>query len=108
MANIKQRVALGQSKQAIVVSEITFGSHGFQESQRAGVLSIDPEKDPNEMLEAAKKLRFELVGEPNRVSGFYDVKIIGSLEDDSLVKETANSATADVSSNGDDVTQTRR
>lgn len=106
MNKVVQRVALGSTKQALIVSDIEFDKDGFQVSQRSAVVSIDPENDPQEMLEKAKTKKWELYGEPSIRGNFVQARIIGDLNEADVVRQTNNAATTVLE--GDDVAQPAR
>lgn len=79
-----QRVALGRTGQAIIISDITFDKDGFATGQKSAIVPIDPMFDPKEMLEKAKLKQWELYGEPN-LAGFVSAKIVGEVDPNTIV-----------------------
>ncbi len=100
--NATQRVSLGTTKQALVISDIVFDEDGFAAGQRSALVPIDPSKDPEEMLAKAKLKQWEIYGEKNR-AGLYEARVIGTIAEGSIIKETARSSHHQLV--GDDVIQ---
>jgi hypothetical protein len=85
---MKQRVSLGNSSQAIVITNLEFDEHGFATGQKAGILPIDSaDHDPIEMLEHAAKFEWQLTGKAN-LQGFYGVKRGRELTPEEIATQT--------------------
>ncbi len=79
-----QRVALGRTGQAIIISDIVFDGDGFATGQKSVIVPIDPNFDPKEMLEKAKLKKWELYGEPN-LAGFYSARAVGDVDPNTII-----------------------
>lgn len=62
------KLSLSQKKGHLVVTESIF-EDGFATSTRRGTVELDPERDPDELLEIAKASDWSLEGEPDQ-NGF--------------------------------------
>lgn len=69
MEKLTQRVSLGSNGQAIVVSNSTFDADGFGDGQTAGLIQIQPGRDPIEMWRKAANFKWDLSGNRS-IQGF--------------------------------------
>lgn len=92
---VRRTVRLGNTKQALIISEEEFDEDGFSTGNViTGLLPIDNENnDPQEMLEKAKEKvdQWAFVGEPD-LRGFYRIAKVGKE-----VVPTTNSLTSNPS-----------
>lgn len=71
MPNVsKQNIALSRKKDYLVITHTTFSPMGFALESKRGIAQIAEGFNPEEVLENANKVEWELQGEPDR-SGFY-------------------------------------
>lgn len=66
-----QRISMGRTFQALIVSHIMFDEMGFgKQIQGLVPIQIPEDKTPKEMLEVAAKFRWNLLGAPNAQNNF--------------------------------------
>lgn len=63
---------LSKSKLHIVFTETEFDELGLGMEQKIAVIPIDPTKDPEAILEKARQVDWQFVGE-KRTDGFYSI-----------------------------------
>lgn len=71
-------VSLSKNHDFLVIRTDNFGNLGFSESTKTGLLKIDPDRDPDEVLELAQSdavKGWRYLGEPDR-NNFYRVEPI--------------------------------
>lgn len=86
---MKQRVSMGNGAQALVITNLEFDEDGFGTNQKAGILPIDMDRDPAEMLEKAAQFEWELHGFKN-IQGFYSVKKKRALNEEEKAKQVVS------------------
>lgn len=94
-----QRVSLGNSNQALIVSHITFDEDGFGTTTAQGLINIEPGKNGLEMLRKAAQSKWNLSGTPNRQSNFMPNVEKGEKLSDAVLataKATANSISVEI------------
>lgn len=65
-------IALSAKKQHLVFSQTQFDADGFETERKTGILAIESDRDPDEMLELAKTKEWSISGEPDQ-NGFSKV-----------------------------------
>ena len=98
MAKVKvaktiQRVSLGRTEQAIIVSHIDFDADGLMIEQRQGIIPLDPTSDPAKMQDKIVRKEWEMFGVPNQLNGFMQLRQVSQLPDDIDVIESGRSLT---------------
>lgn len=81
---------MGNTGQAIVITNTEFDQDGFAVAQKAGILPFDPVLDQATMLEKAAKYEWKLEGMRN-IQGFYSVIKSRELTPDELNKQIISS-----------------
>lgn len=71
---MRTTIALSKKKGHIIITVSTFDADGFASETKTAAVPIDPEKDPEDMLEKARQKTWEIHGEPDS-SGFYKARI---------------------------------
>lgn len=82
----RQKVSMGSTEQALVITDLSFDNEGFVSNQKAGILPFDPDRDPTEMLDKAGKNEWELFGMKN-IQGFHSVRKRRELTPEELRKQ---------------------
>ena len=70
MEGITQNITLSRKKDYLVIRHTKFSPLGFATESKSGIAQIAEGFNPEEVLENAAKLKWELEGEPNQ-QGFY-------------------------------------
>ncbi len=65
-------IALSAKKNHLVFSQTQFDADGFETERKTGILAIESDRDPDEMLELAKTREWSISGEPDQ-NGFSKV-----------------------------------
>jgi hypothetical protein len=68
----KISITLSNKKGHLVIT-ITEFEDGFANDRKTGIIALDPEYDPEELLEASKQYNWSLGDKPDNL-GFYPVK----------------------------------
>lgn len=84
---MKQRLSLGNSSQAIVVTNMEFSDKGFAIGQKTALIPIDPDMNGEEILAEAAKFEWEIFGEPN-IQGFASAKVKREYSEEELASQT--------------------
>lgn len=84
---MKQRLSLGNSSQAIVVTNMEFSPEGFATGQKTALIPIDPDMDGEEILRNAAKHEWEIYGEAN-IQGFASARVKRAYTEDELATQT--------------------
>lgn len=93
---MKQRISMGSSEQALVITNLGFDEDGFAIDQKAGIVAFNPEHDPGQVLAKAAAFEWELYGVRN-LQGFYSVRKKRELTTEEKKSQTVSSTGRSVS-----------
>jgi hypothetical protein len=86
LKQMKQRLSLGSTGQAIVLSNQEFSEFGFALGQKTALIPIDPTMDGTQVLTEAAKHKWEIYGQAN-LQGFASARVERPLTEDELASQ---------------------